>query len=311
MMPHLRNAAAALLALSCFHVSVLPAQATPQPRMVDVGDHRLNVRIAGAARPGVPIVVFESGLGSPVEVWSRVQAAIAESTMTVAYDRAGIGRSEPGKETPTFKHIVSELHTLLGKLDTPPPYVLVGHSWGGPIIHAFATTFPKEVAALVYVDPTDFTQTEADMLALWNEAGVKDGHAAMAKMMEQMPPGVPPGILAEAREAARVQESGFAELRAAGDAPDVPMFILLGGKRAPLPPGNAFPGDYERYFEAGMEQRVDHFSRLVQRAAQGTLLLTSKSGHFIQASEPDLVVWAIRRALASAMAALQLGNAPG
>ena len=207
----------------CFNVNVLPAQATPQIRMVDVGGHMLNVRIVGTPRPGVPIVVFENGLGSPLEVWSRVQSVIADSTVTVAYDRAGIAKSEPGKEPPTFKHIVSELHTLLGKLELGPPYVLVGHSWGGPIIHAFAATFPKEVAALVHVDPTDFTQTEADMLALWNEAGVKDGRAAMAKAMEQMPTGVPPGILAEAREAARVQESGFAELRAAGAPPDVPV----------------------------------------------------------------------------------------
>lgn len=299
-MPHLHSVMAALLALCSCNVHVLPAQATPQTRMVDVGGHMLNVRIVGTPRPGVPIVVFENGLGSPLEVWSRVQSVIADSTVTVAYDRAGIAKSQPGKETPTFNHIVSELHALLGKLELAPPYVLVGHSWGGPIIHVFAATFPKEVAALVHVDPTDFTQSEADMLALWNEAGVKDGRAAMAKAMEQMPPGVPPGILAEAREATRVQESGFAELRAAGDAPDVPMFILLGSKRGPIPPGNAFPGDFERYFQAGMKQRVDHFSRLAQRATQGTLVLTSKSGHFIQASEPELVVWAIRRALASA-----------
>lgn len=297
-MPYLHSVTAALLALWCCNVHVLPAQATPQTRMVDIGGHMLNVRIVGTSRPGVPIVVFENGLGSPLEVWSRVQSVIADSTVTVAYDRAGIAKSQPGKETPTFKHIVNELHALLGKLELAPPYVLVGHSWGGPIIHVFAATFPKEVAALVHVDPTDFTQSEADMLALWNEAGVKDGRAAMAKAMEQMPPGVPPGILAEAREATRVQQSGFAELRAAGDAPDVPVFILLGSKRGPIPPGNAFPGDFERYFQAGMKQRVDHFSRLAQRATQGTLVLTSKSGHFIQASEPELVVWAIRRALA-------------
>ncbi len=248
--------------------------------------------------------MFENGLGSPLDVWSRVQLAIADSTLTVAYNRAGIAKSELGDATPTFNLIVSELHALLGKLEIPPPYVLVGHSWGGPIIHTFAATFPKEVAALVYVDPTDFTQTEADMLALWNEAGVKDGHAAMAKAMEQMPPGLRPGILAEAREATRVQQSGFAELRAAGAPPDVPMLVLLGSKRGPVPPGNAFPGDFERYFQAGMKQRLDHFGRLVQGAAQGSLVLTSKSGHFIQASEPELVVWAIRRALA------QLGNAP-
>jgi pimeloyl-ACP methyl ester carboxylesterase len=209
-MRYVHTAMAAILAWFCCSVRTLPAQTTPQTRMVDVGGRMMNVRIAGAPRPGVPTVVFESGLGSPLEVWSRVQSAIAESTKTVAYDRAGIGRSELGKEAPTIKHIVSELHALLGKLAIAPPYVLVGHSWGGPIIHSFAATYPKEVAALVHVDPTDFTQTEADMLAMWNEAGVKDDRAAMAKVMEQVPPRSPSrhscrGARSDARSAKRIR----------------------------------------------------------------------------------------------------------
>ena len=43
----------------------------------------------------------------------------------------------------------AHLHTLLAKLEVPPPYVLAGHSWGGPIIHVFAATYPKEIAGLV------------------------------------------------------------------------------------------------------------------------------------------------------------------
>ncbi len=39
----LHSVTAALLALFCFSVSVLPAQATPQSTMVDVGGHKLQV----------------------------------------------------------------------------------------------------------------------------------------------------------------------------------------------------------------------------------------------------------------------------
>lgn len=49
-----------------------------------------------------------------------------------------MGGSEAGSETPTVEHIVTELHALLANLQAPPPYVLVGHSWGGPIVHTFA-----------------------------------------------------------------------------------------------------------------------------------------------------------------------------
>lgn len=276
--------------------STLSAQV--QGSMVDVGGFKLYVQSGGIARPGVPTVVFESGLGSPVGVWMRVQTMVAESARTVAYDRSGINKSELGKETPTLPHIVGTLHNLLKKLDAPPPYVLVGHSWGGPIINRFAATYPNEIAALVYVDPTDWTQTKADMDSLWAAAGVRGGgDDAMEKMLEKMP-GIPPGIMAEAREITRLQKGGFEELRRGRDAPDVPTFVLLGGKRDPTPPGQQFPGDMDAYFKAGLAQRVNHFSRVVQSKKDGKLVLTPKSGHFVQSSEPELVVWAIRQALA-------------
>lgn len=282
--------------------STLAAQPAVQYSMVDVGGHKLHVQVAGTARPGTATVVFESGLGSPVGMWLRVQKTIAESTLTIAYDRSGINKSELSKATPTVTYIVSTLHTLLKKVDAPPPYVLVGHSWGGPIINRFAAAYPNEIAALVYVDPTDWTQTKADMDSLWAAAGVRDGgDEALTKMLERMP-GIPPGIMAEAREITRLQTGGFEELRRGGDAPDVPTFILLGGKRDPTPAGQSFPGDMEAYFKAGLAQRVNHFSRVAQSKKDGKVFLTSKSGHFVHSSEPDLVVGAIRQALSAAAA---------
>ena len=49
-----------------------------------------------------------------------------------------------------------------------------------------------------------------------------------------------------------------------------------------------------------LDQRIDHFGRLVRRGGKGTLIVTTKSGHFIHGSEPELVVWAIRRVLTMA-----------
>lgn len=91
--------------------SSLAAQAAVQTSMVDVGGHKLYVQLAGTARPGTATVVFVSGLGSPVEQWTRVQTAIAESTTTIAYDRSGINKSELAKEAPTIRTL-SERCTL-------------------------------------------------------------------------------------------------------------------------------------------------------------------------------------------------------
>ena len=287
-------------------------QTTPPKTFVEVDGHKLHVRLSGAATPGVPTVVFESGLGSPpADTWSAVRSEVAATTRTVAYERAGIGASEPGPEPRSIKQLVAELHTLLTKLELPPPYVLVGHSYGGAIIHSFAATYPKEIAGLVYVDPTDFTQTEADILALWVKAGAKDGRDGLRKMQQQMMASAPAGVKAEFRELDRMERGGFAELRAAGDPPDVPVVFLVAGKKPPLPTTATFPGDPDRFFQANLEQRLDHFSMLAQRASKGTLVHTSKSDHFIHLTEPDLVVWAIQRMLASTRAYPELDRFVG
>jgi pimeloyl-ACP methyl ester carboxylesterase len=292
------------LLLASFGLLPLGGPAAAQnaaPRtLVDVGGHRLHVRVLGTAKPGVPTVVFESGLGSPIDSWFSVPSAIAATTRAVAYERAGIGASEPGPEPRSIKQLVTELHALLAKVDVPPPYVLVGHSYGGPIIHAFAATYPKEVAGLVHVDPTDFTQTEADILALWEKAGSKDGREGLRQMQEKLLASAPAGVKAEVREIDRMERAGYVDFRAAGDPPDVPLMVLLAGKRQALPPTAIFPGDRDRFFQANQEQRLDHFSKLAQRASRGTLVYTSKSSHFIHATEPELVVWSIERVLSHA-----------
>lgn len=288
-------------AFGLFALGVSTAAQTAAPKtLVEVDGHKLNVRLSGTVKPGVPTVVFESGLGSPIDAWFSVPADIAAMTKTVAYERAGIGASEPGPEPRSIKQIVAELHALLAKLDVPPPYVLVGHSWGGPIIHSFAATYPKEIAGLVYEDPSDFTQTEADIIALWEKAGAKDGREGLRKMQEQIMAAAPAGVKAEFHEIDRLERGGFAELRDAGEPPDVPVVFLVAGKPQPLPPTATFPGDYDRYAQANLEQRLDHFSKLSQRASKGTLVHTSKSGHFVHSTEPELVVWAIERVLSSA-----------
>ena len=106
---------------------------------------------------GSPAVVFEAGgsgaAGGPLESWERVQPAVSRFTRTVAYDRAGIGQSAPGPKPRDARQIARELRTALHQAHVPPPYVLVGHSFGGPLNRVFAGLYPDEVAGMVLVDP--------------------------------------------------------------------------------------------------------------------------------------------------------------
>ena len=124
----------------------------PAPgRLVDLGTHRLHLLESG--RGNGPCVVFESGLMSTVLCWRELAAQLSPSFHTVQYDRAGLGWSEMGPMPRTADQIVEELHALLQRAAIPPPYILVGHSFGGLTMPLFAKLFPHEVAGLVLLDP--------------------------------------------------------------------------------------------------------------------------------------------------------------
>ena len=96
--------------------------------MFDLQSHRLHLLSMGR---GSPAVILESGLMSTVLSWENVQAEIAKSTRAVSYDRAGLGWSDPGPAPRDAEQIVSELHRLLERAHVSPPFILVGHSFGG------------------------------------------------------------------------------------------------------------------------------------------------------------------------------------
>lgn len=123
----------------------------PAPgKLFDLGTHRLHLFTLGE---GSPTVLFESGLMSTLLSWRDAQPEIARSTRAVCYDRAGLGWSDLGPMPRDASRIVSELHDLLALAAIPPPYVLVGHSFGGLTTRLFAGRFPDEVIGLVLIDP--------------------------------------------------------------------------------------------------------------------------------------------------------------
>ncbi|MFD3983843.1 alpha/beta fold hydrolase [Streptomyces griseus] len=113
-----------------------------------------------AGTAGRPTVVFEGGLAAGRSYWAGVQAALADVAPTVVYDRSGLGRSPaaPAGASRRLAALADDLGDLLDHLDRVEPggsYVLVGHSWGGPLVRLAAAAGPARVAGLVLVDPTD------------------------------------------------------------------------------------------------------------------------------------------------------------
>jgi pimeloyl-ACP methyl ester carboxylesterase len=100
------------------------------------------------------IVVFENGLGGKMKSWNKIIPEISNEATTFAYNRPGYGRSDPASTPRDGLHIVDELRALLQKEGLKPPYVLVGHSFGGLYMQLYARRYPGDVAGLVLVDST-------------------------------------------------------------------------------------------------------------------------------------------------------------
>ena len=122
---------------------------TPPGKLVDLGGHKLHVNCTGK---GSPTVVIENGLGDFSFDWILVQKKVETFTRVCTYDRAGYAWSEPGPKPRTFAQINLDLRDALARLNEKGPYVLVGHSYGGPVIRNFAVMYPHDVAGMVQVD---------------------------------------------------------------------------------------------------------------------------------------------------------------
>jgi pimeloyl-ACP methyl ester carboxylesterase len=119
---------------------------------IDLGGRALRV-VRSGPRSGRPTVVLEHGAFGCAADWAVVQDRLAAKGLrSLAYDRAGLGHSDPGPRPRDGRAIVADLAALLRTLDEPGPYVLVGHSMGGLMVRLFALTHPEHAAGVVLVD---------------------------------------------------------------------------------------------------------------------------------------------------------------
>jgi pimeloyl-ACP methyl ester carboxylesterase len=122
----------------------------PPGDLAQVNGHRLHVHCRGHADP---LVVLESAIAASSLSWSVVQPAVAAFARTCAYDRAGLGWSDPPSYPRTFSRMVDDLAGITARAARGAPRILVGHSFGTFLVLAYATRHPRDVAGLVLIDP--------------------------------------------------------------------------------------------------------------------------------------------------------------
>lgn len=222
------------------------------PTLVEVSGRTVEVVEAGA---GDVTVVFESGLGDDWTPWKRVAREVAEEAQVFAYSRPGYGDSDPSSDPRTATQIVEDLRTLLEVEGYAPPYVLVGHSFGGAYMELFAKQHPEEVIGLVLVDPR-----HRDLADACEDTGAEGCT-------------IPASALASLPKVQAAEIAGFAsvshEIEAAGTFGDHPVRVLTATRHR----------GFDREAEALW---VSQLGSLADEAEDGEQAVFAGAGHYLQ-----------------------------
>ena len=240
--------------------------------LVDIGGRGLYRADKGSDGP---TVVFEAGLGDSDATWSGVIPAVAAFAKVVIYDRPNTiaGASDPAPMPRTADDVVADLHALLATGAESGPFVIVGHSTGGLFARLYASQYPDQVAGLVLVDAS---------------------HEMQDQRREDL---VPAELFAIEQMAIQANTEGidlgasFAQMaaaRAATPLRPMPLIVLSAGLGDPA----FFPEGWPMEAEGLLHTELQ--TDLAGLVPNGRLIVAEQSGHYIQQSQPDLVLEAIR-----------------
>lgn len=270
----------------------MPEHTLGESRYLTLADGRkLHYRTAGA---GGPTVVIEGGMGFSSAIWGFVQPHVAAATHTVVYDRAGAGKSDFDHADRTLDRICDDLGQLLHVL--PQPFILVGYSWGGPIVRRMALRQQFDIRALVLVNQTDERNPKyvelarrrskiLKVLTLWF-MHTKGLRKASWNVIRHMPPDCRREIIFRdvlvrgaklfAAEGKKFL-SGLMLMRAEGeDVDSIDVTVIAGADPDVLVKANA----------SGM---VGAQRETATASKHGRLVLAPNSAHFAPLTEPGLV----------------------
>lgn len=213
--------------------------------------------------------------------------ALAKSHRVCAYDRPGTiryegdgpltDRSTAVPQPRTAADIVAELHAALAAAEVPGPYVLVGHSLGGLISLLYGKTYPDQVRGIVFVDSLSPTLPETIGATAW--AIYRD--QLLNPPIEQMPM---PSMKSPNSERVDIDAS-IAQVQAAPALPTMPVAVMT--KTEPFAVETLPPGLTTETLNQSYQKAQDTFVALAPRTPQ---IFATGSDHYIQFSQPDLVV---------------------
>jgi pimeloyl-ACP methyl ester carboxylesterase len=302
---------------------------TKPDQLVDVGGgRRLNLHCRGT---GSPAVIFDSGSYDSTIAWALVQPTISTTNATCSYDRAGMGFSDAATRPGTAANDVDDIHKALQVAHIKPPYVVVGHSAGGMAVRVFADRYRDEVVGMVIVDGSHEDQSSRfkaiatpEALAHWDDDlkdttcmdAVKAGNGEILKDSPAYKKcvGEPDARFSQAINDASLEYSAKLKYQAAvasetqnfsgasadqtratrKDFGDMPIIVLT---HAPNHPVKGVTRQLQDQRTVTWEQMHNEIAAM---STHGVNEIVPRAGHLINYDRPEIVIDAIRQALAIA-----------
>lgn len=253
---------------------------------------------------GKPTVVLVSGLGERADNWmylpdpgpadQAVYPAVAGFSRVCAYDRPGtstatatgfeLSRSTQVQRLATVKDSAADLNLLLSASGETGPYVLVGHSLGGPIIRLYAAEHPDNVAALVLDD--GLSEDLGDGLT-------PEQLTNFEKLNDPTAQGRPSGS-----ENAFFSAALVPQLRAARPPPRVPTIVLTADTwpvTAEAIATGAYPPFVDQDFsDALWASQLVAQDKMAAKLPGAQHITNTHATHYIHIDNPGLVIGVIR-----------------
>jgi pimeloyl-ACP methyl ester carboxylesterase len=231
--------------------------------MIDVGGYKLAIRCEGQ---GEPTVIFEAGALPTTDAFAEFLPEAALDHRVCSYDRAGVGKSEPGPNPRDGKQIALELDRLLTNAGETGPFVLVSWSVGAIYTPLYAVAHPDDVAGFVFIDP----RTAAYHLRVGSDP-------RLTTVVADLPPAY--------GEELRAWDQTATDVQNAGALPDRPLIVLTAGAPASIDSANTREGGYDLW-------RASH-EELAASVTGGQSIVVENGEHDIWVINPRAVLDAI------------------
>lgn len=140
-----------LLIISGACYRLFSSKPLPPGKLVAVHGTQLHI-IAEGTKNDAPTLILESGAGGSTDMFHWMAQDLRQTMRVIRYDREGKWFSESTKDTITPEFYAIQLHELFEKSGEKPPYILAGHSMGGPYVRIFRDLYPNEVKGIVFLD---------------------------------------------------------------------------------------------------------------------------------------------------------------